>query len=139
MNTRSRSFTLLEMLLVAVMLGLLASMGMRSLLMSTGSPTHTLRRIASIDAEARLIARRSGPCSIAIQRDGSRASTAISLVAEGQPHRFEFEIAVTFGDGLTEIAFDRHGQSVDYTVSIDGTSRTLRVTGLTGWSSIDGE
>lgn len=139
MNARTRSFTLLEMLCVAALLGLMAALGTRSLLTSTGSPTQTLRRMAAIDAEARLVARRSGPCSITLERDESRSKTAVLLVAGEKSRSYDFDRLIGIEEGLAEIAFDRHGQSVDYTVTVEGTDRTLRIAGLTGWSSLDGE
>lgn len=139
MTPRPRSFTLLEMLVVAVLLGLLASIGMRSLFTSESSPTHTLRRIAAIDAEARLTARRTGPSRLLIEPDGQEDMTVLTLNIGEQQRRFAFKNEVVLADGLTEIAFDRHGQSVDYIVSVAGSSRVLRIAGLTGWSVIDGE
>ena len=134
-----RSFTLLEMLVVASLLGLLAAMGMQSLLTSPPSPTHTLSRIAAIDAEARLIARSNGPSLLTIESSEHDNMTLLALSTKERSRRFQFNGDIEIESGLTEIAFDRHGQSVDYTVSVAGSSRTLRVAGLTGWSEIDGE
>lgn len=137
MTPRSRSFTLLEVLLVAVLLGLLASLTLRGLLTSAASPTHSLRRIAALDAEARLVARRSGPVSLWIASDDQSEMTVLTLESGTRRHRIELKAAVIIAEGLSQITYDRHGQSVDYTVSIGSSPRALRIAGLTGWSVID--
>lgn len=138
MIARPRGFTLFETLLVAVLLGLLASMGMRGLLESTSSPTHTLRRFAAIDAEARLTARRSGPCTLSLERDEDERLTVLVLTVGERERLFELGAGVEVSGGAMAIAYDRHGQSVDYVVRVPGHLRVLRIAGLTGWSEIDG-
>ena len=134
-----RSFTLLELLAVVTLLGLLAGYTMRGLLLQPVSATQTLRRLAAIDAEARLLARQRGPLSMKFESGEDGSSTVITLSREDLERSYELNALIGFDskEPLTDtLGFDRHGQSVDYTATISYESRVLHVAGLTGWSQL---
>lgn len=132
-----RSFTLLELLAVVTLLGLLAGYTMRGLLLQPVSATQTLRRLAAIDAEARLLTRQHGPLGLNFESGEDGNSTVMTLSRVGLEHSYTLDALIGFQseEPLADtLGFDRHGQSVDYTATIGNGSRTLHVAGLTGWS-----
>ena len=136
------SFTLLEVMIVVTLLGLLAGYAFRGALRSTDSPRQILRQLASIDAEARLLARRHGSGVLTLDAGGSLSATSVQLVVGDIKRNYELAAAceVSFGGkGTAEIYIDRHGQSADYTAHIQDASSRLQIAGLTGWSWIEDE
>ena len=132
-----RSFTLLELLAVVTLLGLLAGYTMRGLLLQPVSATQTLRRLAAIDAEARLLARQHGPLGLTFESGEVGNSTVLTLSRKDIERSYALDALIEF-EGVEPLAdtlgFDRHGQSVDYSATIGNGSRMLHVAGLTGWS-----
>ena len=139
MNRLRHSFTLLEVLLVVTLLGLLAGFVLRGVFGNSDSPKQILRRFASVDAEARLVARERGPVELVSKTD----SADLSLTEGDIDRRFEFgaEILIVIDqERVDRIQFDRHGQSPGYTVTVEGAQTpVLHVSGQTGWSWIDDE
>lgn len=139
MKRRPHSFTLLELLAVVTLLGLLAGYTMRGLLLQPVSATQTLRRLAAIDAEARLLARQHGPLSLTFEPGEDGNTTVMTLSRKDLERSYALDALIEF-EGVEPLVgtlrFDRHGQSVDYSAKIDNGSRTLHVAGLTGWSQL---
>ncbi|RNC81186.1 MAG: type II secretion system protein [Phycisphaera sp.] len=137
-----RCFTLLELLAVVMLLGLLAGYTLRSVLLQPVSPKQTLRQLVAIDAEARLLARRDGPLSLTLETNEESGTTEVKLKREGLERSYSLDQLVRVeSDAQTEgvLAYDRHGQSVDYVVSLIATRDKLDIAGLTGWSTINRE
>ena len=136
-NYSPRSFTLLELLAVVTLLGLLAGYTMRGLLLQPVSATQTLRRLAAIDAEARLLARQHGPLGLTFESGEVGNSTVLTLSRKDIERSYALDALIEFESEepvADMLVFDRHGQSVDYSATIGNGSRMLHVAGLTGWS-----
>lgn len=139
MKGRPHSFTLLETLLVVTLLGLLAGYALRGVFGSSDSPKQILKRIASIDAEARLMARGRGSATLVSDPE----SASIALTADALDRRYEIGSRVRLlvdQEYVARIQFDRHGQSPSYTVTIESAQQpAMHVAGQTGWMWFDGE
>lgn len=133
-KSRCRCFTLHEMLAVVTLLGLLAGFTVRGIFRHAASPTETLRKFASIDAESRLLARESGPLRLRTEPDSRR----VIITANGSDKAYPLDHAIRLqadGSEISQIRFTRHGQSQDYSIEVQGAAtKTLNVAGLTGWT-----
>ena len=142
MKRALRSFTLLEVMLVVTLLGLLAGYALRGVLTLSASPKHALRQLASIDAEARLMARQHGPVVLTIEHNEHDLSTAVILGVNETQRRYDIgaPIVVTgHAEAFTQINIDRHGQSDDYQATVGDAPHVLHIAGLSGWTWIDDE
>jgi len=142
MKRAPRNFTLLEVMLVVTLLGLLAGYALRGVLSSSASPKHVLRQLASIDAEARLMARQHGPVVLTVEHNEHDLSSAVILDANDKQRRYDIGVLIDVArstESFTQINIDRHGQSDDYQVTVGDAPHVLHIAGLTGWSWINDE
>lgn len=139
-----RSFTLIELLAVIVLLGLISGVG----LVSLGSADGMARRhqfdaaLQALDREARLRARIEGGTLLLIDEDDQDAMV-VRLVATNSGEELKrltltpqsIEYRDPGGELLEEIRFDAVGRSVDFVVTRrDGDeARQWQVAGVSGW------
>lgn len=147
-----RSFTLIELLAVIVLLSLAAGIGAGHLSNATESANQraVLASVLDLDARARLLARRSGPVCLVLTEE---LDTQTAMLTGGAETDFpgwrddqapiarvtispplQLELLHESGQVLENIDFDALGRSIDYRIVLSSPTGQSehRVLGLTG-------
>ena len=138
-----RGFTLLELLLVVILLGLTVTAVAPQLAAAdaTGQRLRFTRELRDLDARARVLARTLGPVTLGVAGDGARvllldAKTGAVQTAVTVPDAMHVVVREVADGRPGVVHFNAAGQAADYEVLVvvGEVTQRRRVSGITGAS-----